>query len=74
LIAFTGFGATANISKVVICVVICDEQVAYIRSANFTGAGLGGRTLERGVVIRGEGVSSIGNLLDLFSERDETPR
>jgi phosphatidylserine/phosphatidylglycerophosphate/cardiolipin synthase-like enzyme len=50
-------------------VMLVDSAAAYIGSANITAAGLGGRNLELGVLIRGERVSVIDRILDLFLER-----
>jgi phosphatidylserine/phosphatidylglycerophosphate/cardiolipin synthase-like enzyme len=49
-------------------VVAVDEVAAYIGSANLTGAGLVGRNLELGVVIRGVRVAAVSSLLKLFVE------
>ncbi len=46
-------------------VVIVDDTVAYIGSANITGAGLAGRNLELGVLVRGPNVVAIDRILDL---------
>jgi len=47
-------------------VAIVDGLVAYVGSANVTGAGLGGRNMELGVLLRGKGVSAVAAVLDLI--------
>lgn len=47
-------------------VVVVDGTAAYIGSANITGAGLAGRNLEVGVLVRGPQVAFINGVLDLF--------
>jgi phosphatidylserine/phosphatidylglycerophosphate/cardiolipin synthase-like enzyme len=47
-------------------VVIVDGTAAYIGSANITGAGLAGRNLEVGVLVRGPQVAVINGVLDLY--------
>ncbi|HYS04013.1 MAG TPA: phospholipase D-like domain-containing protein [Candidatus Dormibacteraeota bacterium] len=50
-------------------VMVVDGQAAYIGSANITGAGLAGRNLELGVLVRGGQVAVIERILDLYQER-----
>lgn len=50
-------------------VMVVDELVAYVGSANFTGAGLGGRNLELGVVVRGDEVRVIDRVLNMYREQ-----
>lgn len=52
-------------------VMTVDERAAYIGSANITGAGLGGRNLELGVVIRGGHVTVINAILDTLCDASE---
>ncbi len=47
-------------------VVTVDGQVAYIGSANMTEAGLLGRNVELGVLVRGSAVTVIDEVLDAF--------
>lgn len=47
-------------------VMVVDGSAAYIGSANITAAGLAGRNLELGVLVRGDGVSVIDRILDLY--------
>jgi phosphatidylserine/phosphatidylglycerophosphate/cardiolipin synthase-like enzyme len=47
-------------------VVVVDGRAAYVGSANVTGAGLAGRNLELGVLVRGAQVLTIEALLDLY--------
>ncbi len=47
-------------------VLTSDSNSAYIGSANVTGAGLGGRNLELGVLVRGASVLDIERILDIF--------
>jgi len=49
-------------------VVVADRSMAYIGSANMTGAGLAGRNLELGVLVRGPGVATIDSILNLYME------
>lgn len=49
-------------------VVVSDGSTAYIGSANFTGAGLVGRNLELGVLVRGYQVRVIERVLDIYRE------
>jgi phosphatidylserine/phosphatidylglycerophosphate/cardiolipin synthase-like enzyme len=49
-------------------VMVVDVSAAYIGSANITAAGLGGRNLELGVLVRGTQVTVIGSILDLYQE------
>ena len=51
-------------------VVVVDERLAYIGSANITGSGLVGRNLELGVLVRGSQVILISRLLDLYCEKE----
>ena len=47
-------------------VLSCDSAVAYIGSANVTGAGMTGPNLELGVLVRGPAVATVDRLLDLY--------
>ncbi|MGW7628115.1 phospholipase D-like domain-containing protein [Streptomyces griseoincarnatus] len=47
-------------------VLTSDSQAAYIGSANVTGAGIGGRNLELGVLVRGEPVIVVERVLDVY--------
>lgn len=47
-------------------VLTSDASAAYIGSANLTGAGMAGRNLELGVLVRGAAVSVVDRVLDLF--------
>ncbi|MEV0318858.1 phospholipase D-like domain-containing protein [Streptomyces sp. NPDC050658] len=47
-------------------VLTSDSAAAYIGSANVTGAGIGGRNLELGVLVRGEPVIVVERVLDLY--------
>lgn len=47
-------------------VVVADSRLAYIGSANITGAGLAGRNFELGVIVYGAEVAVIDRLLDLY--------
>lgn len=47
-------------------VLTSDSKAAYIGSANVTGAGLGGRNLELGVLVRGEPVTVVERVLDIY--------
>lgn len=49
-------------------VLTADSQAAYIGSANVTGAGIGGRNLELGVLVRGESVVLVERILDMFRQ------
>jgi Phosphatidylserine/phosphatidylglycerophosphate/cardiolipin synthases and related enzymes len=49
-------------------VMVVDESAAYIGSANITAAGLGGRNLEIGVLVRGNQVAVINGILDLYQD------
>lgn len=49
-------------------VMVVDGVGAYIGSANITAAGLAGRNLELGVLVRGSQVAVIDRFLDLFQE------
>jgi phosphatidylserine/phosphatidylglycerophosphate/cardiolipin synthase-like enzyme len=51
-------------------VLVADGTAAYIGSANITGAGLAGRNLELGVLVRGRDVEIINRVLDLYREAD----
>lgn len=46
-----------------------DSRVAYIGSANVTGAGLAGSNLELGILVRGPAVAVVESVLDLFREK-----
>jgi phosphatidylserine/phosphatidylglycerophosphate/cardiolipin synthase-like enzyme len=47
-------------------VMVVDASTAYIGSANITAAGLAGRNLELGVLVRGAPVDLIDRILDLY--------
>jgi phosphatidylserine/phosphatidylglycerophosphate/cardiolipin synthase-like enzyme len=47
-------------------VMVVDASTAYIGSANITAAGLAGRNLELGVLVRGGRVDLIDRILDLY--------
>ena len=47
-------------------VLSCDSTVAYIGSANVTGAGMAGPNLELGVLVRGPAVATVDRVLDLY--------
>lgn len=49
-------------------VVTVDDSAAYIGSANITGAGLAGRNLELGVLVRGAQVAIINEVINLYVE------
>lgn len=49
-------------------VMVVDSEVAYIGSANITAAGLAGRNLELGVLVRGGQVAVIDHILDLYQK------
>jgi len=51
-------------------VMVVDASAAYIGSANITGAGLAGRNLELGVLVKGSQVAAIDRVLDLYQERE----
>ncbi len=51
-------------------VMVVDSLAAYIGSANITGAGLAGRNLELGVLVKGSQVVVIDRILDLYQEED----
>jgi hypothetical protein len=46
-----------------------DATSAYIGSANVTGAGIAGRNLELGVLVRGPAVAAVEDILDIYTER-----
>lgn len=48
-------------------VVTRDRDAAYIGSANVTSAGIGGRNLELGILVRGPAVETVHALLDMFA-------
>jgi phosphatidylserine/phosphatidylglycerophosphate/cardiolipin synthase-like enzyme len=50
-------------------VMVVDASAAYVGSANITAAGLAGRNLELGVLVRGAEVSVIDRILDLYQAR-----
>jgi phosphatidylserine/phosphatidylglycerophosphate/cardiolipin synthase-like enzyme len=50
-------------------VVTSDSIAAYIGSANVTGAGIAGRNLELGVLIRGPKVTIVEEILNLYREQ-----
>jgi len=47
-------------------VLTADSIAAYIGSANVTGAGIGGHNLELGVLVRGEPVAVVEQILSMF--------
>jgi phosphatidylserine/phosphatidylglycerophosphate/cardiolipin synthase-like enzyme len=47
-------------------VLVVDSSAAYVGSANITAAGLAGRNLELGVLVRGPDVRVIDRILDLY--------
>jgi phosphatidylserine/phosphatidylglycerophosphate/cardiolipin synthase-like enzyme len=47
---------------------VVDAKAAYIGSANITAAGLAGRNLELGVLVRGDQVAVIDKILDLYQQ------
>lgn len=47
-------------------VLSADAIAAYIGSANVTGAGIGGRNLELGILVRGTAVATVEAVLDLY--------
>lgn len=49
-------------------VVSSDASAAYIGSANVTAAGIAGRNLELGILIRGQAVLVVEQILDIFTE------
>lgn len=49
-------------------VLTADASVAYIGSANITRAGLAGRNLELGVLVRGSSVQAVERVLDIYRE------
>lgn len=49
-------------------VMVVDARAAYIGSANITAAGLAGRNLELGVLVRGDQVAVIDRILDLYQQ------
>ena len=49
-------------------VMTSDSIAAYIGSANVTGAGIAGRNLELGVLVRGETVTVVEQVLDLYRQ------
>ncbi len=51
-------------------VMVVDASAAYIGSANITAAGLAGRNLELGVLVRGGQVAVIDRILDLYQEAE----
>jgi phosphatidylserine/phosphatidylglycerophosphate/cardiolipin synthase-like enzyme len=53
-------------------VMVVDAASAYIGSANITAAGLAGRNLELGVLVRGPQVSVIDSVLDIFKQQAGT--
>jgi phosphatidylserine/phosphatidylglycerophosphate/cardiolipin synthase-like enzyme len=52
-------------------VMVVDGSAAYIGSANITAAGLAGRNLELGVLVRGSQVAVINGILDLYQEAEQ---
>src|SRR5262249_44646008 len=51
-------------------VMVVDGSAAYIGSANITAAGLAGRNLELGVLVRGSQVAVIDKILDFYQEAE----
>jgi phosphatidylserine/phosphatidylglycerophosphate/cardiolipin synthase-like enzyme len=51
-------------------VMVVDASIAYVGSANITAAGLAGRNLELGVLVRGAQVAVIDYILDLYQEQE----
>lgn len=49
-------------------VLTSDSRSAYIGSANVTSAGISGRNLELGVLVRGESVLVVERILDMFRQ------
>jgi phosphatidylserine/phosphatidylglycerophosphate/cardiolipin synthase-like enzyme len=49
---------------------VVDGSAAYIGSANITAAGLAGRNLELGVLVRGSQVAVIDRILDFYQEAE----
>ena len=49
-------------------VLTSDASAAYIGSANVTGAGLAGRNLELGVLVRGHSVQVVEQVLDIYRD------
>ncbi|MET7288193.1 phospholipase D-like domain-containing protein [Streptomyces sp. NPDC005573] len=47
-------------------VLTSDSKAAYIGSANVTGAAIGGGNLELGVLVRGESVTVVEHVLDIY--------
>jgi phosphatidylserine/phosphatidylglycerophosphate/cardiolipin synthase-like enzyme len=47
-------------------VMVVDASAAYVGSANITAAGLAGRNLELGVLVRGDQVAVIDRILDFY--------
>jgi phosphatidylserine/phosphatidylglycerophosphate/cardiolipin synthase-like enzyme len=47
-------------------VLSADATAAYIGSANVTAAGIGGRNLELGILVRGIAVATVEEVLDLY--------
>lgn len=54
-------------------VLTADSVVAYFGSANVTGAGMAGRNLELGVLVRGQTVAVIERVLDQFIRHETRP-
>src|SRR5205807_6531572 len=50
-------------------VLTADSSVAYIGSANMTGAGISGTNLELGVIVQGPHVALVEQILDQFGQR-----
>jgi phosphatidylserine/phosphatidylglycerophosphate/cardiolipin synthase-like enzyme len=49
-------------------VISSDAVTAYIGSANVTGAGIAGRNLELGILVRGPAVKVVEQILDIFTQ------
>ncbi|PZF83940.1 phospholipase D-like domain-containing protein [Jiangella anatolica] len=49
-------------------VLTADSTAGYIGSANVTGAGIGGRNLELGVLVRGERVAIVEQILHMYRQ------
>ena len=65
------FRATVETPFAHLKVMVVDGSVAYVGSANITAAGLAGRNLELGILVRGSQASVIDAILDIYRERAE---
>ena len=65
-------GATSDGPFSHLKVMVVDSSSAYVGSANLTAAGLGGRNLELGVVVRGRRVRVIETILDTYEGSEDT--